>query len=129
MVNPYVLSEVGRLLVEGRITSKRLQNVQICPQIVQIEKKKLKSWKKDNFGIVSKRRLVLELEMAQSEVTLQTYHNEALLKQEQILLNQPDEIYLQEESFWKQTSHLQWLKEGDRNTKYFHLSTMASTLR
>jgi hypothetical protein len=31
-----------------------------------------------------------------------------------------DEIYLEEEKYWKLRSKDQWVKKGDLNTSYFH---------
>lgn len=53
------------------------------------------------------------------------HQDPCLLDQERYLLNQLQLAYLNEESLWKQKSRIQWLKEGDRNTRYFHLTTMA----
>ncbi|WMV41450.1 hypothetical protein MTR67_034835 [Solanum verrucosum] len=93
---------------------------------LKVLKTKLKDWSKSVQGNLRiQKQLVLaklvELEEIQEHRTLQ----EKEIVSRMTLLNDFEDISRKEEIAWQQRSRATWLKEGDRNTNFFHKTTNA----
>ena len=81
----------------------------------------LKLWNQNTFGNIfdAKKQLSAQMEGIQHQIRLQGLTRE--LKAQEISINQQlGERKRQEEILWKQKSQVQWLKERERNTNFFH---------
>lgn len=85
---------------------------------------KLNEWNRDIFHNIFRKKLQLwaRLEGVQKLLAKRRLHH--LIEKEKELRKEMELVLYQEELLWFQKSRLDALRDGDRNTKYFHLSTI-----
>ncbi|XP_074318276.1 uncharacterized protein LOC141655076 [Silene latifolia] len=96
----------------------------IFPQKLSTLASKLKDWNHNIFGNIfrKKKKLMARIGGCQRELSLRRIPS--LIKLEARLRRELDEVFEQEELLWYQKSRIDFIKDGDRNTSYFHISTL-----
>ncbi|XP_062010699.1 uncharacterized protein LOC133727086 [Rosa rugosa] len=77
----------------------------------------LDKWQKNTFRVRKQSMLGVR---GRLEELMDVNINDAVQAEKKDLMSRLQTLLSQEETFWKQRSKVQWLKEGDRNTGFFH---------
>lgn len=78
---------------------------------------KISCWNKSSFGGVQDQLNNLRTKLEEIQNNERT---PATVEEESKIMIELDEWRFREELLWKQRSRIQWLMEGDLNTRYFH---------
>lgn len=85
---------------------------------------KLQTWSKDIFHNIFKTKKILLARLDGLQSKLSTHPHRGLIKLEAKIRRELEEVMAQEELHWYQKSRVEWLRNGDRNTTFFQLSSV-----
>ncbi|KAL8152024.1 hypothetical protein V2J09_021832 [Rumex salicifolius] len=85
---------------------------------------RLKKWNREVFRSIHRRKADLLDEIAAVRSLIDVECSDELITQEELLMKELDLVLEQEETLWFQKSREKWIALGDRNTSFFHTSTI-----
>ncbi|KAL8160998.1 hypothetical protein V2J09_012487 [Rumex salicifolius] len=93
-------------------------------QALSLLKPRLIQWNKESFGNIHQQKAAIIASMEQTQLLVNANPSDSLIDDLHRLQCELDDVLDQEDLHWKQKSRELWLKGGDRNTAFFHASTI-----
>lgn len=103
---------------------------QVGPPMLKVCKKLrackegLKDWSQRKFGVLKLRIEATKEQLLVVQKQLEQGFNHELVAEERGLARCLEDLWQKEAMYWHQRSRIKWLQMGDRNSRFFHLSTI-----
>jgi hypothetical protein len=96
----------------------------ILPYYIKLFTSLVKSWNKHGFGNIFQKKSRILARIAGTQHALALHPSSSLISLDKTLKMEFQTILRLEEEFWALKSRVGWVVEGDRNTSFFHTSTI-----
>ncbi|KAG5524194.1 hypothetical protein RHGRI_031004 [Rhododendron griersonianum] len=87
-------------------------------------KEKLKVWHQQNFGDIRLQIASLKDQLVGIQKELEDNFNPDFLIAERVIKRKIEDLWQKDSMYWHQRSRIKWLQMGDKNSRFFHLSTI-----
>ncbi|KAL4278142.1 hypothetical protein GQ457_03G020710 [Hibiscus cannabinus] len=91
---------------------------------IQRFQESVKDWNVNVFGHIGLRKKRILAQLRGIDKALRRHFSDRLVELDKQLREELNEVVRQEEALWSQKSRSQWIRHGDKNTRFFHASTM-----
>ncbi|XP_023918482.1 uncharacterized protein LOC112030031 [Quercus suber] len=107
-----------------KVVAQAWRNVPRLGEAIENFTKEAKVWNRTQFGNIFtwKKNIMARLSGIQRSVSVNP--SNFLLNLENDLLKELDSVLAQEEELWALKSRVNWMIQGDRNTNFYHVSTL-----
>ena len=96
---------------------------------IEIFTKEAKVWNKTQFGNIFSRKKNIMARLNGIQRSIASRPSAFLCNLENELLKELDSVISQEEELWALKSRVNWMIQGDRNTSFYHVSTLVRRKR